>query len=117
MRRPNIAEANGSVRHDDDSNSVSSFSSRTSSLYVDPVKWNESDHVKSTVVKTNIVSLSDKKHSIGRGRNLASAANQSDIKRNPKGVLINPTDNPVRKPLGRGTLLKTVEKYHYKKDK
>lgn len=95
---------------------MSSFSSRTSSLYVDPVKWNETDYVKSTVTKTNINSLSDKKHSIGRGRSHASAINQNDIRRNPKGVSVNPIDNQVRKPFGRGTLLKTLEKYQQRKD-
>ena len=116
LRRPNIAGTNNHV--DDDSNSVSSFSSRTSSLYVDPVKWNECDHVKSTVTKTNITSsLPNNKYMIGRGRHLASVANKNEIKRKPKGVSVNPIDNPVRKQLGRGTLLKTLEKYHQRKDK
>ena len=139
LRRPNMtsSESNEFVQQqqqqqqhrpiDEDCNSVSSLSSRTSSLYVEPVKWNDTDyHHQNLFSSTNKNANTSQQISVnklpkGRGAILAKQSQQlknknkdisSSTTGNPKGVSVNRIENPVRKPFGRGTLLKTVENFN-----
>lgn len=128
MRRPNTltSETNSHIHnihargataasdHDDES-SLCSQSSRASSLYVDPVSWNDASQwtqaanrrLDEETNKSTPYISKNKTAAIGRGSALSSRMIGNST-RQVSGV----NADQVRRPFGRGTLIQTVNKYH-----
>ena len=130
MRRPNIPETDvasqrsssqspDSVKYrtpvpPEDGSSVYSYTTRSSSLYVDPVKWNSTEFKKTTDKSKQLPN-----NVLGRGALLMKFKTKSKVGRDQpisspsrrNGVNI----FPIRKPFGRGTLMETVKNYHEKR--
>jgi len=131
LRRPNMPESgeasqrfsvqlpgrieNRTPVFPEDSSSVHSYATRSSSIYVDPVKWNNAEFRKTSSDK-------DKKlqnNVLGRGALLTKFKTKTTVGRDksvlkpdrPNGVNV----TPIRKPFGRGTLMETVKNYNGKR--